>query len=696
MDCPTEELQIRAALESLPGIQGLSFDLPARVLAVKASPETVQACAQRIRQLGLDVSMLAQAPDAEAIRRATRRARWQLAAALLLAAGAELAHQLGGEAGAWGMAGLAMALGAVLLSGLGVYRKGLAALGRLDFNIHALMTVAVTGAIVIGQWPEAAMVMALYSLAELIEAGAVARAQSAISGLLALAPAQALVRMDDETWRPMPVDRVQPGQLVRVLPGERLPLDGTVVDGRGAVDQAAVTGESMPVDKSRGDEVFAGTINLSGVLEIQVTRPATDTVLARIIHAVSEAQQQRAPTQRFVDRFARVYTPAVFALALAVAVAGPWLASWTWMQAAYKALVLLVIACPCALVISTPVTVVSGLATAARRGIIIKGGAFLEEARRLQVLALDKTGTLTQGRPSLVHQQVLVAPSGPQDWHAITRGLALLSSHPVSRALQEGLSSPASAPPLAISDFAAVAGEGLQGQVDGTRYSLGQARALRSRGLMDAAAEQEVARQEALGRSVSLLADGLRVLAVYAVADTCRAEAAQAVASLKRLGVRPLMLTGDHSQAAMTVADALGIESVKAGLLPQDKLTEIRQLQQQGLVVGMAGDGANDSPALASANLSFSMGGTGTDIAKESADILVMNDDLRRLPETIALSRATHRVLWQNIALALGLKGVFLGLALAGHATMWMAVFADMGASLLVVFNGLRLLRWRV
>jgi Zn2+/Cd2+-exporting ATPase len=608
--------------------------------------------------------------------------------ALLMALVAEGLHFLAPETGAWKLAGMGIALGAIALAGTEVFQQGLTALRRGRLNINALMAVAVTGAFLIGQWPEAAMVMALYSLAELIEARSVERARNAVAGLLALSPPQAEVRQADGLWAVVDAKRVAVGATVRIKPGERFALDGRITSGHSAADQSPITGESIPVDKGPGDEVFAGTINQHGALEFEVTKPASDTVLARIIHAIEQAQSQRAPTQRFVDRFAAVYTPAVFAIALAVALLGPLLFGWPWLSAVYKALVLLVIACPCALVISTPVTVVSGLAAAARRGILIKGGVYLEEARRLRVVAVDKTGTVTEGRPRLVAQAVLPAAQAPDRVLAIARGLAARSDHPVSKAIATGLDTEASA----IDGFAAEPGRGVRGQVDGQAYALGNHRWMEERQQCSPELEALMREHEAQGRTVTLLAGDQGVLALFAVADTTKATSRQAVEELSALGITTVMLTGDNPATARAIAAQVGIAEVRANLLPQDKLDAIEALRAQG-AVGMVGDGINDGPALSAATIGFGMGGAGSDTAMEAADVIVMNDDLRRVPETIRLSRRTHTVLWQNIALALGIKLVFLLLALFDNATMWMAVFADMGASLLVVFNGLRLLR---
>lgn len=689
MDCPTEEGQIRAALEGIATIRRLSFDLPGRALAVEAPPATWPDIVGAINAAGFKTETLSAPVAPEEGARAQRAELIRLIGALVVAVLAELIDFFAPETTAWKAAGMGVAAGAIALAGTSVFRKGVSSLLRGQLNINALMSVAVAGAFVIGQWPEAAMVMALYSLAELIEARAVDRARNAISGLLALSPQEAEVLQADGSWATVQAKSVEVGAVVRVRPGERLALDGRVKTGQGAIDQSPVTGESVPVDKGPGDEVFAGTINQNGSLEFVVTAPASDTVLARIIHAVEEAQGKRAPTQRLVDRFAAVYTPAVFVLALAVAVGAPLLFGWAWMAAIYKALVLLVIACPCALVISTPVTVVSGLAAAARRGILIKGGVYLEEARKLKTIALDKTGTITEGKPKLVAQVVLTKAVPEAMVLRIAHSLAARSDHPVSKAIATGLNGEA----LVVERFAAELGRGVQGSIDGHDYVLGNHRWIEDREQCSADLEARMQEHEVLGRTVTVLANSQGVLALFAVADTAKASSKDAVAELLRMGVASVMLTGDNPATARAIADQVGITDVRANLLPQGKVDAIKALAASGQAVGMVGDGLNDAPALSTANVSIAMGGAGTDTAMEAADVLIMNDDLRRVPETIRLSKRVYAVLWQNIALALGIKAVFLTLAIFGNASMWMAVFADMGASLLVVFNGLRLLR---
>jgi Cd2+/Zn2+-exporting ATPase len=693
MDCASEESEIRRAVDGIPEIEALRFDLGARVLTISASQAALPNALQAIRKAGFKPEPIDEAdkkPSGTTNASATFWDMWgKLLAALGLALAAEaIAYAF--PATTWIKAlGMAIALGAIFLSGFGVYGKGLAALRQGRLNINALMAVAVTGAFLIGQWPEAAMVMALYAIAEAIEARAVDRARGAIKSLLALSPEQAEVRQEDGGWLRIDVKSVALNSVVRISPGERVPLDGTVLAGQSAVDQSPLTGESLPVDKGPGDEVFAGTINQASALEVRVTSPASDSTLSRIIKAVEEAQASRAPTQRFVDQFAAVYTPAVFALAVLVAVLMPWVAGITWLEAVYKALVLLVIACPCALVISTPVTVVSGLAAGARRGILIKGGVYLEEARKIKAVALDKTGTITEGKPKLVAFEPIAPDEPEQGAELLAKSLAARSDHPVSKAIAQGLAVQAQE----VEAFEAVAGRGVQGVIDGHPYILANHRWIEERGQCSATLEARLAVHEEAGRTVTILANRDQVIALFAVADTIKPSSIEAISEMKALGVVPIMLTGDNAATARTVGHLAGISEIRGNLLPEDKLKAIEEFQGRYGVTAMTGDGINDAPALAKANIGFAMGAAGTHTAMEAADVVVMNDDLRRLPETIRLSKRTHVILWQNITLALGIKAVFLLMAIFDDASMWMAVFADMGASLLVVFNGLRLLK---
>ncbi|MFJ1298634.1 heavy metal translocating P-type ATPase [Pseudomonadota bacterium AL_CKDN230030165-1A_HGKHYDSX7] len=687
MDCPTEETLIRKKLGGMDGVHALDFNLMQRVLTVVHAEAALERVLAAIKSLGMTPEVLADdAPARAAEPAASGGWRW-LAVGGVLAAAAEAAHFAGGPS--WASAVLALA--AIAACGLTTYRKGWIAVRNGNLNINALMSIAVTGAVLIGQWPEAAMVMFLFNVAELIEGRALDRARNAVRGLMDLAPQTAHVRQADGQWRDVPAADLRIGDRVRVRPGERIAADGEVAEGRSTVDQAPITGESIPVDKAPGDPVYAGTVNASGSFDYQVTAAAGNTTLDRIIHAVEQAQAARAPTQRFIDRFSRVYTPTVVVLAVLVALVPPLLLGHGWLDSIYRALALLIIACPCALVISTPVSVVSGLTAAARRGILIKGGVYLEEGRKLKWLALDKTGTLTQGKP-VQRDLTVVAPEGHADAAHIARSLAARSDHPVSRALVQADTTD-TATPLEVQDFEALAGRGVAGTIGAVRYHLGNRRLMAELGLLTDAVERYIDDAEQAGATAIALADDRRVLVLASVADTLKPTSAAAVADLHALGVRTLMLTGDNARVATRMGEELGIDEVRADMLPEDKLAQIEAALGREGQVGMVGDGINDAPALARADIGFAMGAAGTGTAIETADVALMDDDLRKVGTFVRLSRATHRVLMQNIILALGIKAVFLTLAVTGHATLWMAVFADVGASLLVVANGLRLLR---
>ena len=535
------------------------------------------------------------------------------------------------------------------------------------------------------------MVMFLFTVAELIEAKSLDRARNAISGLMQMTPEQATVRQPDGSWVEQEVKSIELGAVVRVKPGERIGLDGEVTAGQSTVDQAPITGESLPIEKTVGDKVFAGTINQAGSLEYSVTAAANNSTLARIIHAVEQAQGARAPTQRFVDSFSKIYTPAVFLFALGVAVIPPLFMAGAWFDWIYRALVLLVVACPCALVISTPVTIVSGLAAAARKGILIKGGVYLEGGYKLDYLALDKTGTITHGKPVQTDYLALF-PTVEDSAPALAASLAGRSDHPVSLAIANAAVDK-NLPTHTVDNFEALAGRGVRGDINGETYHLGNHRLVEDLGLCSPALEEKLFALEKQGKSVVLLLDKSGPLALFAVADTVKDSSREAIQQLHELGIKTLMLTGDNTHTAQAIAAQVGIDQAQGDLLPTDKLHAIETLYTQGRRVGMVGDGINDAPALARAEIGFAMAAAGTDTAIETADVALMDDDLRKIPAFIRLSRQTSSILKQNIALALVIKAIFLAVTFMGMATMWMAVFADMGVSLLVVFNGLRLLR---
>jgi len=686
MDCPTEQTLIQNKLGKLDGVQQLEFNLINRVLGVTHELPSDAPIIEAIQSLGMQAEPLTPGRESTHPLPAPAKPWWPLALSGVTALGAEVIH-FTNAAPTWVVA--LVALVSILSGGLGTYKKGWIALKNLNLNINALMSIAVTGAVLIGQWPEAAMVMFLFTVAELIEAKSLDRARKAISGLMQMAPEQATVQQADGTWQVQAVKAIVLGARVRVRPGERVGLDGDVVAGRSTIDQAPITGESLPVEKTVGDKVFAGTINQAGELEYTVTAKAEHSTLARIIHAVEQAQGSRAPTQRFVDRFSKIYTPAVFALALAVAVIPPLFMAAAWFDWIYRALVLLVVACPCALVISTPVSIVSGLAAAARKGILVKGGVYLEGGYKLDYLALDKTGTITHGKP-VQTDYLALDPTVETTAPALAASLATRSDHPVSKAIA---TVDKQLTPQVVDNFEALPGRGVRGDIDGKTYHLGNHRLVEELGLCSPELEEQLFALEKQGKSVVLLLDSTGPLALFAVADTVKDSSREAIRQLHDLGIKTLMLTGDNAHTAEAIASQVGIDQARGDLLPEDKLRAIEDLYAKGHRVGMVGDGINDAPALARAEIGFAMAAAGTDTAIETADVALMDDDLRKIPAFIRLSRQTSAILKQNIALALVVKAIFLGVTFTGFATLWMAVFADMGVSLLVVFNGLRLVR---
>ncbi len=685
MDCPTEETLIRNVLGTMQGVHDMEFNLMQRVLTVVHRPEAIDNILQAVRGLGFkpEITPSGSAPQALA---EPAKPSWPLALAGVAAIGAEAANWTG--APQWLAA--AMALAAIAACGIGTYRKGWTALRHGNLNINALMSIAVTGALLLRQWPEAAMVMVLFTLAESIEERSLDRARNAIKGLLQLAPSKATVLQADGSWRPVIATTVALDEQVRIMPGERIGLDGIVTSGGSSVNQAPITGESLPVDKAIGDTVFAGTVNTSGSFEYRVTAAAGNTMLARIIHAVEQAQGSKAPTQRFVDRFARVYTPLVFAGALLVAIVPPLLTGANWGDWVYKALVLLVIACPCALVISTPVTVVSGLATAARQrdpdqGRRLPGAGAqtgLAGARQDRHVDPWQSGSDRVRGAQLLGQRSewrTDTPPGRQPgWSLRPSGIA--GDRPCGRcrgpsAIRRGRVRSTAGPWRARRD-------------PGRHYSLGNQRLIQDMGLGSTELESRMLVLERQGKTVVLLADREQVLGLFAVADTVKASSAEAIAQLHALGIRTMMLTGDNPHTAQAIAAEVGIDEVRGNQLPEDKLRAVDELTAKG-VVGMVGDGINDAPALARADIGFAMGAAGTDAAIETADVALMDDDLRKIPTFVRLSRATASAGAEHRAGAGhqgGVPGPHAGRS--GHDVD--GGIRRRGRQLLVVGNGLR------
>lgn len=570
--------------------------------------------------------------------------------------------------------------------------KGWFALRRLRPDMNLLMTIAVVGAVLIGEWFEAATVSFLFALSLALEAWSVGRARRAVEALMTLTPPVVRVLAGGGVVVERTPAEVSVGTLFGVRPGDKVPLDGRVVRGTSEVNQAPITGESVPVLKQPGDTVFQGTVNGDGSLEVESTKPAGDTTLAHIIQLVGEAQSRRAPSELWVERFARVYTPTVFFAAIAVAVLPPLLFGASWTDWSYRALVLLVIGCPCALVISTPVTIVAALASAARNGILIKGGVFVEAPARLRAIALDKTGTLTAGRP-VVTEVLPLADHTEAELLSRAAGLEAQTDHPLARAIVEHARNRNIAL-AAVSDFQVIPGKGARGRIDGRDYWLGSHRYLEERAQETPDLHVTLEQRSASGQTVVVVGSDDHVCGLIALADAIRPESAEAIRQLKALGIRPIvMLTGDNKPTAEAIAASAGVDEVRAELLPEDKVSVMADLVERHGMTAMVGDGINDAPALARASIGIAMGVAGSDAAIETADIALLADDLRKIPWLIEHSRRASAIIRQNISLSLAVKAVFVVLTFAGHASLWAAIAADMGVTLLVVANALRLLR---
>jgi len=584
---------------------------------------------------------------------------------------------------------------AILVGGYRLFTTGLKNLFRLEFDMRTLMTIAVIGAAFIGEWGEGATVVILFAISEVLESYSMDKARQSIRSLMDIAPKEALIRRGNQEFT-VEVEDIRIGDILIVKPGQKIAMDGIVVKGLSAVNQAAITGESVPVSKTIDEEVFAGTLNEEGLLEVKVTKHVDDTTIAKIIHLVEEAQAERAPSQAFVDRFAKYYTPVIMFISLLVAVLPPLLFDGDWSKWVYQGLAVLVVGCPCALVISTPVSIVTAIGNAARNGVLIKGGIHLEEMGAIKAIAFDKTGTLTEGIP-VVTDYITQDKINSNELLTIIAALENGSQHPLASAImkkaeQENLPYQ----DLAIEDFSSITGKGIKGRVNDNIYYVG------SPNLFDeilttgipSNLKEIITELQNKGKTVMVAGTETGILALLAVADEVRGNSKSVIQKLHSIGIqKTIMLTGDNKGTANAIGQQVGVSDIQADLLPQDKLTFIKELRNKYDRVAMVGDGVNDAPALAASTVGIAMGGAGTDTALETADIALMADDLGKLPFTLKLSKKTLSIIKQNITFALGIKLVALLLVIPGWLTLWIAIFADMGATLIVTLNGLRLLR---
>ncbi|MBU0702883.1 MAG: cation-translocating P-type ATPase [Chloroflexi bacterium] len=692
--------RVRAAVAQAPGVKDSQVNLAAGTLTVSlARPDLDdKEIVRAVRAAGYTLRAgrrRAESPIPGFVRFifSKRETTLTAVAALLTLLGLALA-----VAGAPPWSRTALYAAAILVGGVEVARYAWQEVWvSRSLGINTLMVIAVTGAAFIGEWAEAAIVVVLFSLGEALEGFAAEQARGALEGLLDLAPPVALKLLPDGEMQEVAVEQLAVGERVLVRPGDQISVDGVVRAGKSAADQSAITGESIPIPKEPGDEVFAGTINTTGALEVETTRLAEDNTLSRMVALVREAQSRQAPVQSFIDRFARVYTPAVTVAAALVAAVPPLLFGqpfWGEQGWLMRALQMLVIACPCALVISTPVSLVSAMTNGAARGVLIKGGRYLDALSRVRAFAFDKTGTLTEGRP--VATDVInvcacgecVEDCGLQ--HAAA--LEMQSSHPLARALlEEAQARQVQVPPA--QDVTVLSGRGVEGTVNGMQVTVASHAHFDEHFPHRDEVCQTADRLAAQGKTVILVRHDDEVCSVFGVADTPRASSRQALADLKAAGIYTVMLTGDNPAVAEEIGRQVGVDEVRAGLLPEDKVAAIEALRDEYQVVAMIGDGVNDAPALARADVGIAMGGAGSAQAMETADVVLMGDDLTQLPFVVALSRKTRRVVTANITFALAVKAVIFVLAAAGWATLWMAIVADVGASLVVILNGMRLRR---
>lgn len=582
-------------------------------------------------------------------------------------------------------------LSAILIGGYALFITGLQNLVRLEFDMKTLMTIAIIGAALIGEWQEGAVVVILFALSEALESYSMDRARQSIRSLMDIAPSTALIRRQNEDIV-LDVNDIRVGDIMLVKPGQKIAMDGVVRLGESAVSEAAITGESLPVHKQPGADVFAGSLNEEGFLEVEVTKLVQDTTIAKIIHLVEEAQAEKAPSQQFVDRFAAYYTPLILLVAILVTVIPPVFFGAEWSEWIYRGLAVLVVGCPCALVVSTPVAIVTAIGNAAKHGVLIKGGIHLEELGRIRSIAFDKTGTLSKGRPE-VTDVVTLSSMNESELLAYASAIEHYSQHPLATAIVRKAEE-VDARPVQADQFQSVTGKGAYATIAGATHWIGNLELFSNHPGQTSDVVQMVEELQKQGKTVMLLGNDQQFLGLIAVADPIRESSLSTLRELKDMGMKQLvMLTGDNAVTANAINQQLQLDQVEAGLLPAEKLEKIRELQQNYGKVAMVGDGINDAPALASANVGIAMGGAGTDTALETADVALLADDLTKLPYTMRLSHRTLTIIKQNIGFAFALKVLALLLIIPGWLTLWMAVLADVGSTLLVVLNSMRLMR---
>lgn len=587
---------------------------------------------------------------------------------------------------------IALYIGSILVGGYRLFFYGLKSLFRLQFQMNTLMTIAIFGAMAIGEWTEGAIVVILFAISERLEAYSMDKARRSIRSLMDIAPKQAIIRRNEKEQL-VDVDDIQVNDIMIVKPGQKIAMDGIIIKGSSTVNQAAITGESIPIFKTVHDQVYAGTLNEEGLIEVRVTKKVEDTTLSKIIHLVEEAQAKQAPSQSFIDRFAQIYTPVILVIGILTALIPPFFFNGNWYEWIYRGLALLVVGCPCALVISTPVSIVTAIGNAARNGVLIKGGIHLEETASLKAIAFDKTGTLTQGKP-IVTDFISFEKGKEKEHLAIAAAIEKNAQHPlataiVNKAKEENIDFMH----VSIESFTSITGKGVTAQLNHQKYLIGSPVLFKE--LLTPKIHEQIEKMQKQGKTVMLLGTNEKILSIFAVMDQTRKEAHQVIQQLHKLGLKNIILTGDNQTTADAIGKQVGITEIKAHLLPKDKMEYVKRLKNDVGHVAMVGDGVNDAPALAEANVGIAMGGAGSDTALETADIVLMADDLKKLPFTIRLSQKALQIIKQNVIFSLSIKALALLLIIPGWLNLWMAIFADMGATLLVTLNGLRLLKVR-
>ncbi|MFW8051760.1 heavy metal translocating P-type ATPase [Vagococcus fluvialis] len=676
-------------VKEIPGVTDAKVNFGAGKIAVEGT-----ATIEEIESAGAFENLIIQdetdKTNKEKVKEPFLKRNWTLIVAVILIGIAFYFRLTQGEESA---ISIGFFVSAIVIGGFNLFIEGIKDLLKLEFSMEVLMTVAIIGASIIGKWAEGSIVVILFAISEALERFSMDKARQSIRSLMDIAPKEALIRRGNQE-QTIPVADIQIGDVMLIKPGQKIAMDGVVIKGHSAVNQAAITGESVPVDKQVNDDIFAGTLNEEGALEVEVTKHVNDTTIAKIIHLVEEAQGERAPAQAFVDTFAKYYTPAIMAISALIIVIPPLFFGGDWNTWLYQGLSLLVVGCPCSLVISTPVSIVSAIGNSAKNGVLVKGGIYLEELGGLKAIAFDKTGTLTKGKP--VVTDFLVSESQHEsDYLMVIAALEVLSQHPLAAAIvneadRRGLNYSS----INITNFSSITGKGIEGVYQGVNYLVGSPKLFNEELIEQSIIMKDYDRLLEQGKTAMIFGTTQEILAVIAVADEVRESSKEVIKKLHQLGIEhTIMLTGDNIKTAQFIGSEIGVTDIKGDLMPEDKLDYIKQLQKTYGKVAMIGDGVNDAPALAASTVGIAMGGAGTDTALETADVALMGDDLQKLPFIIGLSRKTLKIIKQNITFSLGIKLLALLLIIPGWLTLWIAIVADMGATLLVTLNGLRLMK---